>query len=206
MLTAIFAGIIAGSAHVLSGPDHMAAVAPLAGSEHRSALRAGGAWGLGHTTGTWGLALLALALRGAIDVESVSGWGERIVGGVLIGIGLWGLHRLFVAPRFGSEAYLHVESPRDLPTAFGVGVLHGVAGTSHLLGMLPALAFESGAAALVYVVAYGLSGIAAMTAFSWGLGLALARLPASRARLRTGLRGALSFAAVAVGVFWVVGA
>lgn len=204
MFTAVFAGIVAGSAHVLSGPDHLAAVAPLAGGERRSALRVGGAWGLGHTTGTWSLALLALALREVIDVRVLSHWGERMVGVVLIGIGLWGLHRIFVAPRFREEAHVHEESPRGPGAAFGVGVLHGVAGTSHLLGMLPALAFESGAAALAYVIAYGLSGIAAMMGFSWGFGAALSRVPASRARLRTGLRGALSFAAVGVGVFWIV--
>ncbi|MCB0220275.1 MAG: High-affinity nickel transporter, partial [Chrysiogenetes bacterium] len=193
MFTAVAAGIIAGSAHVLSGPDHMAAVAPLAGSEPRRALRTGGAWGLGHTTGTWSLALLALALREMIDVEALSHWGERVVGVVLIGIGLWGLHRLFVAPRLSGEAHSHKdEIPRGSSAAFGVGMLHGVAGTSHLLGMLPALAFESGAAALAYVIAYGLSGIAAMMGFSWGIGAALSRVPASRARIRTGLRGALS--------------
>lgn len=205
MSVAIITGIVAGAMHVISGPDHLAAVAPLAteGSATRRALRTGAAWGAGHSTGTWSLALLTFALRGLFDVHRVSHWGERVVGVVLIGIGLWGLHRLFISPRLSGEVHAHEhEVPRSLLAAFGVGVLHGVAGTSHLVAMLPALAFEW-SAALAYVIAYGVAGIATMSAFAWGLGTVLTRVPASRERLRTGLRGALSFVAVGVGVFWI---
>jgi len=48
MLAATLAGLAAGLIHVLSGPDHLAAVAPLAGGRGR-AWRAGFLWGLGHS-------------------------------------------------------------------------------------------------------------------------------------------------------------
>ena len=47
-----------------------------------------------------------------------------------------------------------------------MGVLHGVAGTSHFLGVLPALAMPTRAAALVYIAAFGGGSILAMRALA----------------------------------------
>src|SRR5688572_3654911 len=65
MFAALLAGLAAGLIHVLSGPDHLAAVAPLAGGRGRS-WRAGFLWGLGHSGGVLAVGLLALGLRGAL--------------------------------------------------------------------------------------------------------------------------------------------
>src|SRR6185369_5509306 len=46
MLTAL-SGVLAGVFHVLSGPDHLAAVAPLAASGRGRSMRAGWTWGVG---------------------------------------------------------------------------------------------------------------------------------------------------------------
>jgi len=63
----VLTGLLAGAFHVLSGPDHLAAVAPLAlSSEGRHAWREGWRWGLGHTAGVIVVALVALALRGLL--------------------------------------------------------------------------------------------------------------------------------------------
>jgi NAD(P)-dependent dehydrogenase (short-subunit alcohol dehydrogenase family) len=50
MLTAL-SGVVAGVFHVLSGPDHLAAVAPLAASDRGRSVRAGWTWGAGHASG-----------------------------------------------------------------------------------------------------------------------------------------------------------
>ena len=71
MLAATLAGLAAGLIHVLSGPDHLAAVAPLAGGRGR-AWRAGFLWGLGHSGGVLAVGLLALALRGALPIDALS--------------------------------------------------------------------------------------------------------------------------------------
>ena len=47
-----------------------------------------------------------------------------------------------------------------------MGVLHGVAGSSHFFGVLPALALPTRAAALTYIGAFGIGTVAAMTAFA----------------------------------------
>jgi len=56
---AILTGLLAGGVHVLSGPDHLAAVAPLA-VQDRSAWRSGLRWGLGHSSGVLLVGVLSL--------------------------------------------------------------------------------------------------------------------------------------------------
>ncbi len=90
-MTLAFAGLLAGFVHVLSGPDHLAAIAPYAVDGKSRAWRTGVRWGLGHAAGVLGVGLLVLALREALPVEAVSAWGERLVGLALIGIGIWGI-------------------------------------------------------------------------------------------------------------------
>src|SRR5689334_13731696 len=87
-------GALAGLFHVLSGPDHLTAVAPLALADRRRGWLAGWTWGIGHASGVVVVAVLALLLRDALPpVDVLSAWSERLVGGALIGIGLWGLRR-----------------------------------------------------------------------------------------------------------------
>ena len=51
MIEAIVGGLAAGSIHVLAGPDHLAAVAPLAAERETRPWRAGLLWGVGHAAG-----------------------------------------------------------------------------------------------------------------------------------------------------------
>src|SRR5690242_1075835 len=97
VLVAASAGLLAGLVHALSGPDHLSAVAPLVVDVPRRRWLMGLFWGIGHSLGVWAVGLLALGLRGIFPVESVSSWSERLVGVMLIGLGLWGLHRAFAA-------------------------------------------------------------------------------------------------------------
>ena len=199
-LTGLFAGLV----HALSGPDHLSAVAPLVIGESRGRRwRTGLFWGIGHSVGVWIMGLLALALRGVLPVESVSSWSERLVGAVLIGVGLWGLRRAFVArlPLHGHES----ERPkRPGRAAVWIGSLHGLAGSSHLLGLLPALALSSQAASFSYVVGFGLGAIAAMTAFSSGFGMVASRITARGQFGYQALLASFSAAAILVGGYWLI--
>ena len=79
MILTLVSGAIAGAFHVLSGPDHLAAVAPLAISSDRP--RPGGRAGRGGSataSGVLVVALLALVLREVLPpVAVISSWGER---------------------------------------------------------------------------------------------------------------------------------
>jgi hypothetical protein len=81
-----------------------------------------------------------------------------------------------------------------------MGALHGVAGSSHLFGVLPALAFSVLADAVLYHTRFGIGAIAAMTAFAAGIGLAAIRFGHARHLLY-----ASSAAALVVGGVWLVG-
>lgn len=199
-LTGLFAGLV----HALSGPDHLSAVAPLVIGEPRGRRwRTGLFWGIGHSVGVWVMGLLALLLRGVLPIESVSSWSERLVGAVLIVVGLWGLRRAFAARL---PSHTHEADPKTRPgrTAVWIGGLHGLAGSSHLLGLLPALALSSQAASLSYVVGFGLGSIAAMTAFSTGFGLVAARITARGQFAYQALLASFSAAAILVGGYWLI--
>ena len=76
-------GLIAGAVHVWSGPDHLAALAPLAVRRPRRAWLPGMRWGLGHSAGVGLIGLLSLWLRDRLPVDLLSTWGERLVGVML---------------------------------------------------------------------------------------------------------------------------
>jgi hypothetical protein len=202
-VVATFAGLLAGLVHALSGPDHLSAVAPLVANEPRRRWRMGLFWGIGHSLGVWIVGLLALALRGILPVAVLSSWSERLVGAVLVGVGLWGLRRAFAAHlphTHGADA----GSTRPGRAAVWIGGLHGLAGSSHILGLLPALALPSAGASLGYVVGFGLGAVAAMTAFSSAFGLVAARVTARGRRAYQALLASSSAAAIVIGGFWLV--
>lgn len=194
MLLAAAIGIWAGILHVVSGPDHVAAVAPLAGAGGRRPWAVGLRWGLGHSGAVALVACAALYLRDLLPIEPVSAWSERLVGVVLIGVGAWGFHRSL--GRGLEHAHVRPE-PR---AAFAIGTLHGLAGSSHLLGVLPALAQPTTAEALANLAGFTAGTVGAMAALAasiGGLGSSLA--PAWRRRFS----GLLSAAAVGTGVAWL---
>lgn len=223
-MLSVIAGFAAGAGHVLSGPDHLGAVAPLAAQSRGRAWQAGLRWGLGHTAGVLLIGVLFLLLRDVLPVDLISGWSERLVGVVLIGIGAWGLHTTFRNRLHTHEhehdgekhAHVHVhdhrtahvpaERKRHVHThaAFGVGTLHGLAGSSHFLGVIPALAFPTKAEAVGYLLAFGSGTIAAMICFAAVVGLV------ARGSTRRGVAAyqtvlaACSFAAVGIGIYWLV--
>ena len=215
MLTLV-TGALAGFFHVLSGPDHLAAVAPLAIADRSRGWFAGWTWGLGHASGVVTVAVLAVLLRDVLPpVEALSAWSERLVGAALIAVGLWALRRstrLEAIPHaHGSVAHDHLHVRRGPPwvrrlghahASFCLGVLHGVAGSSHFFGVLPALALPTRGAALVYIGAFGIGTVAAMTAFAAAAGHAGSGAVSTGAHRRMMQAGA--GIAIAVGSVWMV--
>ena len=86
--------------------------------------------------------------------------------------------------------------------AFGIGLLHGLAGSSHFLGVLPILAFPTRIQALAYLLAFGLGTIASMAAFSWLMGSLAWRCAAGKTRIYRGLMISCAATAMVVGCFW----
>ena len=193
MTFAFFAGLAAGLLHVFSGPDHLAAVAPLAADTDRSPWRTGLQWGVGHTIGVLLIAFLLLLVREQLPLDAISVYSERLVGVALILVGGWGVWK---ASRSGFRPHSHAGA------SFGMGALHGLAGSSHLFGVLPALAFATRIEAVLYLTGFGAGAVIGMTAFSAIMGLLSLRF--SR-RHSSGLLYASSAAALVIGGFWLVG-
>lgn len=191
-------GLIASILHVVSGPDHLAAVTPLAIANKMKSWITGLGWGIGHTAGMLLIGLLFYLFRSYIPVEAISNYSEAIVGFMLIGIGLWAFRRIFgKKPHAHSHPHSHTDADGKVFThvhdhaheginvhahthkvrqdhsffpAFLIGTVHGFAGISHLLGVLPTLAFPSNTDSAYYLIAFGLGTIIAMVTFSFLLG------------------------------------
>ncbi|MBI3099044.1 MAG: sulfite exporter TauE/SafE family protein [Planctomycetes bacterium] len=221
MLYTAVSGLLLGAVHVFSGPDHLAALAPLAVRARRRAWAVGLRWGLGHSSGVILVGALAFLARGFIDIDALSEWGEHLVGVILIGVGLWGLRSLSKSglhahPHSDSaegeaHTHFHVHAPGEehespeahvhTHAAFMVGTFHGVAGTSHLLGVLPALALPTTEATALYLLAFAVGTVFAMVAFSSALGWSA---PEPGMKSYGWLLGGTSGAAIAVGLGWIL--
>jgi hypothetical protein len=194
---AILAGLAAGLLHVFSGPDHLAAVAPLAADGRRGQWRTGLQWGMGHTAGVVLIALLLLVIRQRLPLDAISGYSERIVGLMLILVGGWGLWR---ARHSGLSSHAHAHGG----ASFAMGTFHGLAGSSHVFGVLPSLAFAAKMDSILYLAGFGVGAMAGMTAFAAGVGLIAMRFGSDQRRYR-GLLYASSAAALVIGGVWLVG-
>ncbi|HXG88299.1 MAG TPA: hypothetical protein VNJ02_08195 [Vicinamibacterales bacterium] len=192
---AVLAGVAAGLIHVFSGPDHLAAVAPLAADRDRPQWRAGFQWGLGHTGGVIVIGLLLIGFRSLLPIEAISAYSERLVGVMLVGVGVWGFARAR-----SSRPHRHASSG----ASFAMGALHGLAGSSHLFGVLPALALPTQAAALSYLAGFGVGAILAMTAFAAVVGAITVRAARRGVNAYRGMLYACSLCALLVGGFWLV--
>ena len=87
--------------------------------------------------------------------------------------------------------------------AFGVGILHGLAGTAHFLGILPALAFPSAREAVAYVAAFGVGTILAMSGFAALIGWVAHRFADRGQVLYRAMLIGFGIVAIAVGLLWL---
>ncbi len=226
MLPAL-SGFFAGFAHVASGPDHLAAVAPLAIGKHRSfsAALVGASWGLGHGLGVALVGAGGQLLKGVLGLGAITAWAEVLVGIFLIGLGAWTIRKSYrmtlhehTHRHDGAEhTHLHVHDAervsddshgaehsgkphRHRHAALGIGVVHGLAGSSHLYAVLPSLAMAPEQAAM-YLAGYMAAAITAMAAFGAVVGW-LSRVAGAR-RVPVAMRVA-GWVCLGVGVAWIV--
>jgi hypothetical protein len=222
----LLAGVFAGIVHVVSGPDHLAAVAPLATDPSRPQWRAGLSWGIGHTSGVLLIGLLLIAFRSLLPLDAISAYSERLVGVALVGLGVWAGLRARDFHHHANRPHSHLSGNSSFG-AFGVfgggpfrvfgggrfrvfggpfvmGALHGLAGSSHLFGVLPALALPTHSAAVLYLAGFGVGAVAAMTAFAAAVGILAARAGRKGTHAYRAMLYACSFSAFIVGGFWLV--
>ena len=223
----LFSAILTSILHVISGPDHLAAVSPLAISSQRKGWRIGLFWGFGHLMGMLLIGFLFLLFKELIPIDSISEYSEQLVAIVLIGLGLWAFYRIFNEkkshkyPHFHSEeeSYVHIHNhehnhidththqkviKQNILSSFGIGFLHGLAGIAHFLLLLPALSFETKAEGIQYILGFAIGTVLAMTAYAFVLGnLAKYSKNSNHPLFYKGVRFAGGLFAIVIGVYWL---
>lgn len=216
MLILLISGLFAGMLHVISGPDHLGAIAPLVVKRPRRSWITGIRWGLGHTAGVVLVGLLALLLRDLFPLERLSIFSERLVGFLLLALGFWGIRKALQIHshehQHGEESHehIHIHGPGQhrghahFHAAFGIGTLHGLAGGSHFLGVLPALALPTKSKALLFLASFGAGTILAMMFFSLAVGAVAVRFSTRQWKAYRAMMLGTSLAALAIGGFWIL--
>ncbi|KAL2937086.1 Urease accessory protein UreH [Bienertia sinuspersici] len=99
ILTSAWTGFFAGCLHTLSGPDHLAALAPLSiGRSKMESAAVGALWGCGHDAGQLIFGLLFLLLKDRLHIKVIRTWGTRVVGLTLLVIGAMGIKEASEVP------------------------------------------------------------------------------------------------------------
>lgn len=192
MILAALGGLVVGAGHAVSGPDHLAAVVPLAAGRSGRGVWSGFVWGAGHGMGVLVLGDAALVARQLVDLERLSGYAELIVGVTLVLMGLWTARRTAHARRQGW-------APAHDGVALSLGVLHGAAGGSHIVVLLTAVGLPVVSAG-AWMVSFVAGAAAAMMAVAWLVQGCRRRMDRSRWVVAQTVAG---LACAAVGVVWV---
>lgn len=178
--------------------DHLIAVSSLVTRRQTlaAALKDGIYWGLGHTSTIMLVGMAMLLLKVAIS-ESVFGYLEAGVGIMLIGLGI---HRLWkIRPSSEKHAHMHEHGlPHSHKVAYGVGLVHGLAGSGALV-LLVMSQLKSTWASMAYLLIFGAGSIAGMLLASGAFSLPFSRNLQTSYHVRWGLSALSGLLCIALG-------
>ena len=214
MLISTLTGFAAGAVHVVSGADHMVAMAPSSIKKPKVALTDGLAWGIGHSAGVLILSVLGILAKDIIDIELMSSYAEFLVGISLLIVGGLAIktslkvnihmHKHMHGEETSHE-HFHFHSPGNqlhrshTHAATGLGVLHGFAGASHLVAVIPALALPF-LGALAYLFAYLIGSVFAMGCVVLGISFATSK---ANKMFYPFLMRSIGSLSIVIGIFWL---
>ena len=225
----LFAGIIAAALHVISGPDHLAAVTPFAIESKKKAWKVGLFWGIGHLVGMLLIGILFLFFKEFIPIEKISEHSEKLVGFVLIILGIWIFVRIFKEEKNHRHMHVHSEEnplihkhshlhnsekthnhkhpnlKQGNIASLSVGFLHGLAGIAHFLLFLPVIGFESKLDSSQYIIGFGIGTLLAMISFAFVIGkISSFSKQDHNDSFFKGIRLSGGLFAFIIGIYWVV--
>jgi uncharacterized membrane protein YfcA len=187
-------GATFGILHILSGPDHIAAIITISANKGYKAFIIGAKWGIGHAIGL----LIIFAVLLTIDAEILykTKIAEWIVGCFLVLLGFHGFYKIrnynkLIGSYENNESiednkdneiqsnnnnnkksiYVYIITlSKEKLLSLITGILHGLAGTGGVLGVLPAILIENKEKSAAYLTTFCISGIITMSIFSaiWG--------------------------------------
>ncbi|GLJ17638.1 hypothetical protein SUGI_0307170 [Cryptomeria japonica] len=213
LLGSAWTGLVAGCLHTLTGPDHLAALAPLSiGRTRMESAAVGALWGCGHDAGQLIFGILFLILKDKLQIELLRSWGARVVGITLLIIGGMGIKEASEVP----EACVALESGhhqanllKPIPAlesgkknirfaTFATGIVHGLQPDA-LLMVLPALALPSRLAGGAFLLMFLVGTVMAMGGYTAFIGSCSDALKTKIPRITEGLSWGSSLIAIALG-------
>ncbi len=228
--TPLFVGFGIAFIHVLSGPDHLAAVTPLVLETKYRHWKVGLLWGLGHVLGMSFIGLLFLFFKELIPIEKISMYSEQLVGGVLILLGIWTIYKIKFHPKThnhphihqNANEYVHIhphqhtapashqhphssQNTNSLKASIIIGIVHGFAGISHFILFSPILSYSSQQDGLLYIIGFTGGTITSMVLFAYLLGLIAIRSKKEvPSKTYAYIRWGAGILAILVGLYWVL--
>ncbi|KAK7264207.1 hypothetical protein RJT34_31812 [Clitoria ternatea] len=215
LLSSAWTGFFAGCLHTLSGPDHLAALAPLSiGRTRMESAAVGALWGCGHDAGQVIFGLIFLLLKDRLHIEVIRTWGTRVVGLTLLVIGAMGIKEASEVPApcvalENGECDVGVYEAHDNTTSmvgkkkigfatFATGIVHGLQPDA-LMMVLPALALPSRVAGAAFLIMFLLGTVVAMGSYTVFIGSCSQALKDRVPRITEKLTWASSLVAIALG-------
>uniref|UniRef100_M8BS19 Uncharacterized protein n=1 Tax=Aegilops tauschii TaxID=37682 RepID=M8BS19_AEGTA len=177
LLGSAWTGFLAGCLHTLSGPDHLAALAPLSiGRSPVESAAVGALWGCGHDAGQVMFGLLFLGLKDRLHIEKEK---EK----ALLGAG-------------GKKKEISFAT-------FATGIVHGLQPDA-LMIILPALAMPSRAAGAAFLGMFLVGTVLSMASYTVLIGTCTEALKERVPRITEKLTWAASLVAISMGVAIIV--
>ncbi|KAL5561209.1 hypothetical protein UlMin_030956 [Ulmus minor] len=213
LLSSAWTGFFAGCLHTLSGPDHLAALAPLSiGRSRMESAAVGALWGCGHDAGQVIFGLIFLALKDRLHIEVIQTWGTRVVGLTLLVIGALGIREASEVPTpcvalENGDCDVSVYESLETPTigkkkigfaTFATGIVHGLQPDA-LMMILPALALPSRLAGAAFLIMFLVGTVVAMGSYTVLIGSCSQALKDRVPRITEKLTWASSLVAIALG-------
>ena len=225
----LIAGLIASILHVITGPDHLAAVMPFAIETKNKAWKIGLFWGIGHLIGMVLIGVLFTIFKEYIPVDKISNYSEQLVGFVLIGIGVWAFYKIFKVDKKHKHLHVHIENAPIIHAhkhehihekthhhthsktlkqsnfaSLSIGFLHGLAGIAHFLLFIPVLSFDTQMDSMLYVIGFAMGIVIAMTTFAFVMGQISSKVKNGHNEVFfKGIRLAGGLFAIIIGFYWM---
>lgn len=222
LLGSAWTGFLAGCLHTLSGPDHLAALAPLSiGRSRVESAAVGALWGCGHDAGQVLFGLLFLGLRDRLHIEVIRTWSTRVVALTLLVIGALGIREASEVPTpcvaLDNAGHGHghghhhpaAATETTLPAAggktkinfatFATGIVHGLQPDA-LMMILPALALPSRLAGAAFLGMFLVGTVVSMGSYTVFIGSCTEALKDRVPRITEKLTWAASLLAISMGL------